>query len=39
MGGFKMIRYIDVTTQKRTHFEEITDEIQEIIDESGIKEG
>jgi len=34
-----MFRYIDVLTQKRTHFEEITDEIQKIIDESGITEG
>ncbi len=34
-----MLKIIDVITQKRTHFEEITDEVQEIIDESGIKEG
>lgn len=34
-----MLKIIDVMTQKRTHFEEITDEVQEIIDESGIKEG
>ena len=34
-----MIKYLEVITQKRTHFEEITDEVQEIIDESGIQEG
>ncbi len=34
-----MLRYIDVTTQKRTHFEDITDEVQEVIDEVGIKDG
>ncbi len=39
MGGMKMLRYIDITTQKRTHFEDITDEVQEVVDESGIKEG
>ncbi|WP_457642120.1 secondary thiamine-phosphate synthase enzyme YjbQ [Persephonella sp.] len=34
-----MLKYLEVVTQKRTHFEEITDAVQEIIDESGIKEG
>ncbi|NPA54167.1 MAG: YjbQ family protein [Aquificae bacterium] len=34
-----MLRYLEVVTQKRTHFEDITDAVQEIIDESGIKEG
>jgi len=34
-----MLRYIDVTTQKRTHFEDITDEVQEVIDELGVKDG
>jgi len=34
-----MLKYIEVITQKRTHFEDITDEVQEVIDESGITEG
>jgi secondary thiamine-phosphate synthase enzyme len=34
-----MLKYIEVVTQKRTHFEDITDAVQEVIDESGIKEG
>ena len=34
-----MLKYLEVVTQKRTHFEEITDAVQEVIDESGIKEG
>ncbi|SNZ11376.1 secondary thiamine-phosphate synthase enzyme [Persephonella hydrogeniphila] len=34
-----MIRFLEVVTQKRTHLEEITDEVQEIVDESGITEG
>ncbi len=34
-----MLKYIEVVTQKRTHFEDITDEVQEVIDESGITEG
>ncbi len=34
-----MLKYLDVVTQKRTHFEDITDEVQEVIDESGIKNG
>jgi secondary thiamine-phosphate synthase enzyme len=34
-----MIRFLEVITQKRTHFEDITDEVQRIVDESGISEG
>ncbi|NPA17055.1 secondary thiamine-phosphate synthase enzyme YjbQ [Persephonella sp.] len=34
-----MFKYIEVVTQKRTHFEDITDEVQEVIDESGITDG
>ena len=34
-----MIKYIEVFTQKRTHFEDITDEVQEVVDESGVQEG
>ncbi|ACO04314.1 MAG TPA: YjbQ family protein [Persephonella sp.] len=34
-----MLKYIEVVTQKRTHFEDITDAVQEVIDESGIDEG
>ncbi|WP_457639162.1 secondary thiamine-phosphate synthase enzyme YjbQ [Persephonella sp.] len=34
-----MLRYLEVVTQKRTHFEEITDEVQEIVNESGITDG
>jgi len=34
-----MIRFLEVITQKRTHFEDITDEVQRIVDESGILEG
>jgi len=34
-----MLKIIEVITQKRTHFEEITNEIQEVINETGIKEG
>ncbi len=34
-----MIRYLEVITQKRTHFEDITDEIREIVSQSGVKEG
>ncbi len=34
-----MLRYLDVYTQKRTHFEDITAEVQEIVDESGVKNG
>ncbi|RUM49752.1 MAG: YjbQ family protein [Hydrogenothermus sp.] len=34
-----MIRYLEVYTQKRTHFEDITAEIREIVSQSGIEEG
>ena len=34
-----MLKYIEVITQKRTHFEDITDEVQEVVDESGVQEG
>ena len=34
-----MIKFLEVVTQKRTHFEDITDEVQEVVDESGVKEG
>ncbi len=34
-----MLKYLEVVTQKRTHFEDITEAVQEIIDESGIKNG
>lgn len=34
-----MLRVIEVITQKRTHFEEITSEVQQIVDESKINEG
>ncbi len=34
-----MLKYIEVITQKRTHFEDITEEVQEVIDESGVKNG
>ncbi|WP_457623041.1 secondary thiamine-phosphate synthase enzyme YjbQ [Persephonella sp.] len=34
-----MIHYLDVTTQKRTHFEDITASVQEIIYEIGVEEG
>ena len=34
-----MIKFLEVITQKRTHFEDITDEVQEVIDESGVQEG
>jgi len=34
-----MIKYLEVVTQKRTHFEDITEEVQEAVDESGIEEG
>ncbi len=34
-----MLKYLDVYTQKRTHFEDITAEVQEIVDESGVKNG
>ena len=34
-----MFRYLEVITQKRTHFEDITEEVQKVVDESNIKEG
>ena len=34
-----MLKYIEVVTQKRTHFEDITDAVQEVVDESGVKDG
>ncbi len=34
-----MLRYLEIITQKRTHFEDITEEVQKIIDESNVKEG
>ncbi len=34
-----MLKYLEVVTQKRTHFEDITDAIQEIVDESGVENG
>ena len=34
-----MIRFLEVITQKRTHFEDITDEVREIVNQSGVKEG
>ena len=34
-----MIRYLEVYTQKRTHFEDITSEVKKVVNESGIKEG
>ncbi|WP_029519819.1 secondary thiamine-phosphate synthase enzyme YjbQ [Persephonella sp. IF05-L8] len=34
-----MLKYIEVITQKRTHFEDITGEVQEVVDESGVQEG
>lgn len=34
-----MIRYLEVYTQKRTHFEDITAEIREIVSQLEIEEG
>lgn len=34
-----MLKYIEVITQKRTHFEDITEEVQKVVDESNVKEG
>jgi len=34
-----MLKYIDIYSEKRTHFIDITDEIKEVLDESNIKEG
>ncbi|RUM60634.1 MAG: YjbQ family protein [Persephonella sp.] len=34
-----MLHYLEVITQKRTHFEDITDAIKEIVKEEGVKDG
>jgi secondary thiamine-phosphate synthase enzyme len=34
-----MIRHLEVYTQKRTHFEDITAEIKKIVEEANIQEG
>ena len=34
-----MLRYLEVITQKRTYFEDITEEVQKVVDESNVKEG
>ncbi len=34
-----MLKYLDVYTEKRTHFIDITDEVNEVLEESGIQEG
>lgn len=34
-----MLKYLDVYTEKRTHFVDITDEVNEVLEESGIQEG
>ncbi|RUM59131.1 MAG: YjbQ family protein [Persephonella sp.] len=34
-----MIHYLEVITQKRTHFEDITEAVKEIIKEEGVKDG
>ena len=34
-----MFHYLEVITQKRTHFEDITDAVKEIIKEEGVKDG
>ncbi|EDP73608.1 hypothetical protein HG1285_08166 [Hydrogenivirga sp. 128-5-R1-1] len=34
-----MLKYIEVITQKRTHFEDITEEVQKVVNESNVKEG
>lgn len=34
-----MIKILEVITQKRTHFVDITDQVQEILDETKIKDG
>jgi secondary thiamine-phosphate synthase enzyme len=34
-----MFKIIEVITQKRTHFQDITDEIVKIVEESSVKEG
>ena len=34
-----MLKYIEVITQKRTHFEDITEEVQKVVNESNVNEG
>ena len=34
-----MLHYLEVITQKRTHFEDITDAVKEIVREEGVKDG
>ena len=34
-----MLHYLEVITQKRTHFEDITDAVKEIVKEEGVKNG
>ena len=34
-----MLHYLEVITQKRTHFEDITDAVKEIVAEEGVKNG
>jgi len=34
-----MLKYLDIYTERRTHFVDITDEIKEIVNKSGIDEG
>jgi secondary thiamine-phosphate synthase enzyme len=34
-----MLHYLEVITQKRTHFEDITDAIKRIVKEEGVKDG
>ena len=34
-----MLHYLEVITQKRTHFEDITEAVKEIIKEEGVKDG
>ncbi len=34
-----MLHYLEVITQKRTHFEDITDAVKRIVKEEGVKDG
>ncbi len=34
-----MLHYLEVITQKRTHFEDITEAVKEIVKEEGVKDG
>jgi len=34
-----MLHYLEVITQKRTHFEDITEAVKEIVREEGVKDG